>query len=182
MAPKIQAGGLICPLGHLNRSWTERKVGEQKDRTSVFLLEDEGNKSVLCRVQNVPVGTGRSGDFPQAVLPREVSLFPLCRSPKLVFSSLYGLIILSSPRQHVKTSLSCTHWTKQSTDRGGRRQWDAWSRFSGKKRKRPFPPLPHSFYFILSCGQETTVPHQKGESRKTENIWKGEGEEKAQEK
>lgn len=77
MAPRIQAGGLICPPGHLDRR-TERKVGEQKDRTSVFLLEDGGNKSVLCRVQNVLVETGRSGDFPQVALPTEVSLFPLC--------------------------------------------------------------------------------------------------------
>lgn len=65
MAPKIQARGANSPVGNLERSRKERKVGEQKDKTSVFLLEDKGNQSV----HNVPFGTGRPGDFPQAVLP-----------------------------------------------------------------------------------------------------------------
>lgn len=50
------------------------KDGEQKDSPSVFLLEDEGNKSVVSSVQNVPFGTGKPGDFPLVVRPLGVPL------------------------------------------------------------------------------------------------------------
>lgn len=43
--------------------------GERALIEESLLLQGWRNKSVVSRVKNVPVGTGRPGDFPLALLP-----------------------------------------------------------------------------------------------------------------
>lgn len=115
---------------------------------------------------------------------RSPSFLSLPLSRTLFFSPLYSLIILSSPKTTCADKPLIYTLNKKEFGEKGKREWE-------QKRKRPFPPLPHSLYFVLSCGREVTVPYQGGESRRTKRKQrqkisqqkeKGGGRRKAQEK
>lgn len=130
--------------------------------TSFFLGEKRAvSRRNIWTQQNVPVGTGRPGDFPQAVLPwvgstacGKATLPNLTGLLNSFCSSLLSLIVKYCPRQHVFGV-----WKEKNKGVGCMKPM--WK----QKEETAISSTSRSLYFVLSCERETIVLFQKRESR-----------------